>query len=192
MTIPRNEAQLRRALCRFGRLLHRGGMVAGTAGNLSARLEDGRLLVTPRGVRKDALRPRDLVLVDPERPADDALAAATTEWPAHRDSYGARPGVGAVIHSHAPASTAAGLRGLRLADHLPEVGAVVGGVASVPFHPSGSDDLGGAVATALRTGASVLLLQGHGVLAVGGTLEEAFDRMELAELAARTVLLAHP
>lgn len=188
MSAPPHESGVREALCRVGRALHEAGLTAGTAGNLSVRLEGGRALVTPRGVRKDRLGPDDLVTVDLGAPASGRAGRASTEWPAHRACYAADPGCGAVVHGHAPALTAVGLRGLDLPAALPELEAAVGRVVLVPFAPSGSDELAGSVGRAVEGGGRVLLLARHGVLAVGGTLDEAFDRIELAEMAARAVV----
>jgi L-fuculose-phosphate aldolase len=61
---PTSESDLRGQLVRFGKWLSRLGYMPGTAGNLSARLEDGRLLVTPTGMSKFLLKPSDMVIVD--------------------------------------------------------------------------------------------------------------------------------
>lgn len=187
-----HESGVREALCRVGRALHRSGLVAGTAGNLSVRLEGGRVLVSPRGARTDRLTPDEVVRLSLEAPDPDALARASTEWPSHRACYGADSAVGAVVHTHAPALTAAGLRELDVGAALPELEAAVGPLVTVRFAPSGSAELAAAVGQAVRGGGRVLLLLRHGVLAVGATLDEAFDRTELAELAARAVVWSAP
>lgn len=186
----KSEADLREAMCRLGRRLHTAGLVAGTAGNISARTRDGPVIVTPRGVRKDGLEPDNLVRLDLHHPGGRALAQATTEWPLHRACLAADPQVHAVVHTHAPALTAIGLRRIDVADLLPESADAVGGIARVPWAPSGSDALGDRAADAIRQGAAVVILERHGAVSVGRTLEEAFDRTELAELSARAVLLA--
>jgi len=162
--------------------------VAGRAGNLSARLGEDRVLVTPRGVRKDRLRPGDLVVVD--LPASGGSGRASSELPAHRACYRADPGVGAVLHAHAPTLIAAGIRGLDIGATLPEVEEATGPIVTVPFAPSGSEALARAVGEAVAAGATVVLLVRHGVIATGPDLEAAFDRLELAELSARACLLA--
>lgn len=209
------EEEARSELCRTGRRLYRSGLVAGTAGNFSVRLavdtEDRRtaredeprgtggpsgsggsvLLVTPRGAHKGRLSPEDLVRLPLEGATERALARATTELPLHRAIYRTSPSVRVVLHTHAPCLTALGLRELSLESHLPEVEAAVGRIRTIPFAPSGTDELGRAAAAAVDEGAAVLVLRRHGALAVGRDLEEAENRMELAELSARTVLLAH-
>lgn len=184
-----SEAGLRRELCHVGELLYEKGFVAGRAGNLSVRLPEGRILVTPRGSHLGRMRPEEAVSLRLDDPGPEAVEAATTELPTHRRLQ-ADTEVAAVVHSHAPALTAAGIRGLHLDEALPEVEEAVGGVTVVPYAESGGRELAGSVVGAVRDGARLVVLRNHGVVAVGNTLAEGFDRTELAELAARTVLMA--
>lgn len=188
-----------RAICRAGRALYRFRLVAGRAGNLSLRLPGGGLLATPRGSHLGRLLPEDLVQLDAgiladdsatDLPDDDSLERATSELPFHLAAYRAGPKVGAVVHVHGPALTGAGIRGLDPGERLPEISAALGGIALVPFRPSGSGELGRAVGEAVREGAGVLLLRHHGAVTVGSDLDEAVGRAELGELAAYAVLLA--
>lgn len=191
MTVPPGgEAAAREELCRLGRELRELGLLAGTAGNLSARLHDGRILVTPAGGRKGRLDASDLVVVDPADPGSAARRAASSELPLHLACYRARAGVGSVVHTHAPALTAAGLRELDIADRLPELTEAVGPIRLLPFAPSGSAELARAAEEAVGEGAGVLLLRGHGAVAVGRDPADAGARTELAELSAYAVLLA--
>lgn len=199
------EAEARQAICDVGRDLYASALIGGRAGNLSVRLDADRLLVTPAGAHKGRLEPDDPVVVrlassDPgdrtsgTEPGDGASRPgtgerATSELPSHRAVYAARPDVDAVVHTHAPALTAAGLRGIDVTAPFPEIREAMGAVGRVPFRPSGSEELAAAVGDACR-GADVLLLERHGVLAVGATLDEARDRTELAELTAWAAIMA--
>ncbi len=175
------------ALCRACRRMAREGLIAGRAGNLSLRDRD-TVYVTPRGVNKGHLRPAQVIVTLLARPAD-TVPGASVEYRAHRACYLAAPAVGAVVHTHAPALTALGLLGLDLSA-LPEAHDNMGGVALLPFQPSGSDELADAVAQAAAGGAGVVILSGHGAVAVGRDLDEACDRMSLAELTARAIVWA--
>jgi ribulose-5-phosphate 4-epimerase/fuculose-1-phosphate aldolase len=188
VTAPPHESGIREALCRVGRALHEAGLLAGTTGNLSVRLDDRHVLVTPRAVRKDRITPEELVTVDLVQPSPEALGRATTEWPAHRACYQTDPSLRAVIHTHAPALTAIGIRGLDLAADLPELSAAVGRITIVPFAPSGSEEMGTVVGNAVAEGGRLLLLVRHGVISVGDSLDQAYDRTEMGELAAKAVL----
>ncbi len=190
-------------LCSAGRDLYRQGLIAGLAGNLSARLEPGRILITRAGTHKGRLAASDLVTVDGGE--DDPSDGASSELPLHRACYAADASIGAVIHTHAPALTAAGLNDLPVIERLPELRSATGVWATIELLPSGSHELALAVGSAVRRGAGdtalsaerpdqsdvgVLLLRNHGAVTVGPAVESALQRMELAELAAYAVLLA--
>ncbi|MEE8147040.1 MAG: class II aldolase/adducin family protein [Longimicrobiales bacterium] len=185
---------LAEALCHAGRQLHEQGLIAGLAGNLSVRLDEDRLLITPRGTNKSRLRPQDMVTLPlalpPEGHDQGEATQGSTEFPFHRACYLASDEVGAVVHTHAPALTAVGVRGLDITATLPELELAVGSVVLLDFAPSGSEQLGKATGDAVAEGAGVILLKNHGAVSVGGDLDDAVNRMELAELAAYTVLLS--
>jgi L-fuculose-phosphate aldolase len=176
-------------LCRSGRRLHEHGLIAGLAGNLSVRLDEARLLITPRGTNKGRLGPEDMVTL-PLEGHDQREAQASTEFPFHRACYLASDEVGAVVHTHAPALTAVGIRCLDITATLPEVELAVGVIVLLDFAPSGSEQLGRATGSAVAEGAGVILLKKHGAVSVGRDLDDAVNRMEVAELAAYTVLLS--
>ena len=110
----------------------------------------------------------------------------------HCACYRADASVRAIIHTHAPALTALGIRGAGIEEMLPEAAEAIGGVTSLPQLPSGSTALGRSVARTVAEGSHLVILQNHGAVAVGSSLSDAYDRMELAELSAKTVLLATP
>ena len=177
-------------LCHAARRLHEHGLIAGLAGNLSVRLDGDRLLITPRGTNKGRLRPQDMVTLPLKRQDHGEGTEASTELPFHRACYLASGEVGAVVHTHAPALTAVGIRGLDITSTLPELELAVGSIVLVDFAPSGSDRLGRATGGAVAEGAGMILLKNHGAVSVGVDLDDAVNRMELAELSAYTVLLS--
>lgn len=181
---------LAEALCHAGRRLHEHGLIAGLAGNLSVRLDQDRLLITPRGTNKGQLRPQDMVTLPLEGHDHGETTQPSTELPFHRACYLASDEVGAVVHTHAPALTAVGIRDLDITSILPELELAVGSIVLLDFAPSGSEQLGRATGGAVAEGAHVILLKNHGALSVGRDLDDAVNRMELAELAAYTVLLS--
>lgn len=185
-----NDEALRLLICYHGRRLWEAGLIGGCCGNLSARLHQGdAIYITPRAVNKSRLHAQDIHLVTLRGPGDNP-ARVSVELPMHRACYHADVGVGAVIHTHAPALTALGIRGLDLQEALPEAATSLGGVTRVPYAPSGSERLADSVGRAVSGGARVVLLERHGVVTVGHTLTDAYDRMELGELSAKAALLA--
>jgi L-fuculose-phosphate aldolase len=177
-------------LCHYGYQLWSRGLIAGCCGNLSARMRDGvGIYITPRTVNKSRMLARDIQRVPLDATADQ-LANVSVEFPMHRACYRARADIGAVIHTHAPALTALGLRDLSLGEVLPEAAQAVGGVARVGYYPSGSEVLAESVARAVGAGNGLVLLAQHGAVSVGRDVAEAYDRMELGELSAQAAVLA--
>lgn len=182
------------AIVAAGRRLGDRRLVVAAEGNLSIRLGD-RLLVTPSGRRKDELTPEDLLLVpaDPDAPPGDPDRPGlrpTSDLRIHRAIYAARPDVGAVAHAHLPSSLALTLAG-QVPDPmaLPETGLLLPRLPFVPRLAMGSPELARAITASLTDGieppASAVLLERHGAVAVGSTLEEAVDRLELVDLLCR-------
>jgi len=185
-----NDEALRLLICYHGRRLWEAGLIGGCCGNLSARLHQGdAIYITPRATNKSRLHAADIHLVSLHG-GDESPARVSVELPMHRACYYADVGIGAVIHTHAPALTALGICDLDLQAALPEAVTSLGGVARVPYAPSGSVELADSVGRAISEGARVVLLERHGAVAVGHTLTDAYDRMELGELSAKAALLA--
>jgi L-fuculose-phosphate aldolase len=190
----RRLAAAGQAIVAAGRRLGARGLIVAGEGNLSVRLGD-RILVTPSGRRKDELVPDDLLLVpaDPDAPAADPDRPGlrpTSDLRIHRAVYAARPDVEAVAHAHLPSSLALTLAG-RIPDPaaLPETRLFIPRLPFVAFMDMGSVELAGAVAASLADGiepvAVAVLLERHGAVAVGQTIDAAVDRLELVDLLCR-------
>ncbi|MGR8011298.1 class II aldolase/adducin family protein [Streptomyces hypolithicus] len=163
------------------------GMVVGTSGNVSVRV--GRLvLVTPSGVPYERLRPEDAVAVDLEGNRVLGDLAPTSELPMHLALYRSTD-AGAVVHTHAVHATAVST----LVDELPLVhymAAALGGpVRTAPYATYGSPELAENMLLALRD-RSACLLQNHGTMAYGATLDQAYDRTAQLEWMCRLWLTA--
>lgn len=186
------EADLRREIVEIGRRVYDRFFIAANDGNISARLDDETVLVTPTGVSKGFMAPEDMIKM---RLDGKVLVASegrrsTSETPMHLAIYRARADVRAVLHSHAPAATAFALTGVRLDEPLmPEVLVFTGPVAMVPYALPGTEELPRAMAPYLADH-DVFLLGNHGVVTVGCTLEEAYFQTERLELFARIRLAA--
>jgi L-fuculose-phosphate aldolase len=190
------EDALRMALVAAGRRLSDHGLVVAAEGNLSVRLPDGRILVTPSGRRKDALTPDDLLLVPSERsygggPVTTVGLRPSSDIAIHRAIYAARPDVLAVAHAHIPAAMALTLAG-DVPDPavLPETALFLPRMPLVPYETMGSAGLAARVAAALVAPpeplAGAVLLERHGAIAVGDTIEAAVDRLDLVDVLCRT------
>lgn len=173
-----SERALRLALVAAGARLSGAGLIRAGEGNLSARLDADRCMVTPSGCDKGRLRALDL-LIQPL--AGDPVAGASMETRLHLAVYRARPEVGAIVHAHPSAVLALAARGGE-----PDVGLLLeserllGPVGRVEPSAPGSQDLARRVADALADRDACVLVR-HGVVAVAADLELALLRVELLE-----------
>ena len=190
-----DPATTRLALIEGGRRLGARGLISAAEGNLSARLDTSRLLVTPTGRRKDELAVEDLVEVrlghDERAARSRSGLSPTSDLAIHLAVYAARPDIAAVVHAHLPASMALTVVG-ETPDPalLPETAALLPRVPLVAAGVMGSDDVAERIAAAFREGpqplAGAVLLERHGAYAVGPDVGTAVDRLELLEVLCRT------
>src|SRR5215470_13548069 len=115
------EASLRSLICTIGRLMHQMRYVDGSAGNISVRLDDKRILATPSGLAKGFLQSDQLITLDMDGnkvgPATDANRdmEPTSELLMHLECYRQRPDVGGVVHAHPPTAVALTITGVSMA-----------------------------------------------------------------------------
>ena len=181
----------REAVCRVGKLLYDRGYVAANDGNISVRVGEGRLLITPSGVSKGRMTPDMLLVTDLDGTVIEGNRHPSSEGKVHLEVYRGRPDVNAVVHAHPPVSTAFAVcrRGLE----TPYLSELVAGLGQVPCTPSfamlSTEEVPQSVRPYLADH-NALLLANHGALAWGGDLWEAFDRLETVEHTAKIVLNA--
>ena len=187
------EQDLRTAIVHAGRIAYDRGLITADDGNLSARLDRERILLTPSGGCKGRLAPDGLLVLDLSGQVlspGGGNARPSSETPMHLAAYRERPDVGAVIHAHPPYCIALTVAGIPLrADVLPEVLATLGAVPTSDFAMPASDENADAIRELIQEHDAILLRQ-HGALAVGADLEQALMRMERVEHAAMVIALA--
>jgi L-fuculose-phosphate aldolase len=189
-----DESSQRNALVQAGRRLRAAGLVVATEGNLSTRLGDDRILVSPAGRRKDELEARDIVVVSLAEDDRDSRPSGrpSSDLAIHRAIYEVRGELRAIAHAHPPAALALTLAG-ELPDPtiLPETALLLPRLPLVPFAPPGSERLAAAIASAFGAADDIagrpaaVLLERHGAVAVGETIDQAVDRLELVDLLCR-------
>ena len=175
------EADARRAIVEYGRLLWNRGLVAGSSGNVSVRLSDGTIVVTPAGRALRALAADDLVRVDNRGSIVGSGARPTSELPLHLAAYRARVGIRCVVHTHPTYCVGWSKTGTLFP--LDTVGAIesLGPIRFTRYAKSGTSELADLCSAAFADGAETVVMERHGISSVGTTLEEAYLRTELAE-----------
>jgi L-fuculose-phosphate aldolase len=185
------DRPFREQIVRFGRMLHERGFVAATDGNLSVRLDENRILVTPTCMSKGEMRPSDLVVVDRGGRLLKGRRKVSSEIAMHLLIYRLRPDVRGIVHAHPPTATGFAAAGLPL--NQPLVCEVVIGLGSIPlakYGTPGTPELTAALEP-LIPHYDALLMSNHGVVAYGADLEQAYMKMETVEHFAKIALVTH-
>jgi L-fuculose-phosphate aldolase len=176
---------VRRELVRYGRLLYERRLLSGVGGNLSARVDEDTILITPSGFSKGMLVDGDMIRMDIEKGEVVSGGKPSMETPFHLTFYRHRPDAGAVIHAHPLYCTILAVAGETVrTDLTPEGLMVLGDVPLVPYETPGSERLASRLAEAMAGGGFAFLLERHGAITIGRDLAEAFHRMETLEFLA--------
>lgn len=181
---------LRRQIQTAGKRLGKKQLVAGSDGNISVRLDQERILITPSGLSLATLDTDDIVVLSLDGATTSGRHKPSSEAAAHLHFYRERPDVEAVVHAHPPYVTAFAVAG-QAPDWrtLPEMVVLVGPVAHTPYAPPGTS----LVPDALRPFTSdhdAFVLSNHGLITVGRSLDQAMARLEHVEHAARILYLS--
>lgn len=191
-TITATERDARRQLAELGRSLFERGFSVGGAGNLSVRLGDGRVLVTPTNSCLGRLAEERLALLDAggahiggDKPSKEQFL--------HAGAYAAREDCGAVVHLHSTYLTALScLRGLdvdnAIAPFTPYYVMRVGALPVIPYFKPGDAAMAAAIRARLAGGDAVLMAN-HGVTVIGKNLVEAVNNAEELEETAKLFFL---
>lgn len=171
------ELALREGLVEYGKKLVEEGLVQGTWGNLSARLDDKYMLVTPSGLDYTRLTPQDMVKVEIATLNYEGSLKPTSEKGLHGEVYSRRPEVNAIIHTHAKYASVFAAAEKDLSDEVKLAGYGLAGTKSLKNH----------TADALANNYGTIMSH-HGMLVVGDDLETAFDNCKKLEYQCATAL----
>jgi L-ribulose-5-phosphate 4-epimerase len=179
------ENELRAALVEAGKRLVKENLVQGTWGNLSARLDEKRILVTPSGMDYLSLTPEDMVVVDIETIEYTGRHKPTSEKKLHAAIYADRKEINAVIHTHSEYSSVAAAARADLPATTDDVRAAIGtNIPCAAYGLPGTKKMTQAALTALKD-RNGCFLANHGAIAMGTSLENALNACRILENAAK-------
>jgi ribulose-5-phosphate 4-epimerase/fuculose-1-phosphate aldolase len=188
-----NENKLREQICILASSMFQRGITHGSTGNISVRLEDNDILVTPSGSSFGRLDPNDIVKVTKSGQFIGSLTP-TKELPLHKAFYETR-GLksGAVVHLHSTHSVALSmLPGIDedsvLPSYTPYSIMLLGKVKLLPFFVPGDPAMGDAI-RGLAGKRSAVLLANHGPVVSGKDLESSVNAIEELEATAKLALI---
>jgi len=168
------EEQIKNDICKVMKNLFSRGLVSALGGNVSARIPNSKeFWITPSGIYKGELVPDDLIKLDLDGNIVDGFGRPSIEWPIHAAIYRVRQDVNAVVHAHNPVTLGLALAGIGLKPITVEAVMVLRRIEIVPFAFPGTDQLAKLVAEKAALGTRALILQNHGIIAMGANLYEA-------------------
>jgi L-fuculose-phosphate aldolase len=186
----RLEEQLRGEIVEAGRRLYARAYVASNDGNISARLDDKRLLTTPKSVSKGFMTPDMMVIVDYDGKKVAGDRDPSSELPMHLEIYRNRADVNAVVHAHPPIATGFAVAGIPLTRAvLAEVVTTLGSIPIAEYGTPSTAELPEAVRKYIKAHDG-LLLANHGAVTCCRTVMTAYYKMETIEHFAKISLVA--
>lgn len=189
-----SETRLREDMCRLSASLYERGLTHGSTGNISARTDDGGLLVSPTGTSFGRLDPARLSRFDADGVQIDG-DPPTKEMPLHMAFYETRNVTGAVVHLHSCYAVALSLlpgqdEDCFLPPLTPYAVMLLGRVKLLPFFVPGDPAMGEAVRGLAGTRSAVMLAN-HGPVVAGKTVEAACNAIEELEATAKLAVILH-
>ena len=171
----------------------RMGLIRGTSGNISVRSSDGKVIaITPTSIPYEQLTPGMVPLVLPDGTIVEGEYKPSSEMPMHTAILRSRPDLNAVVHTHSKFATVLSIIGQTLPVlTIPLIAYAPAGVPIVPFQLPGSVELAEAVAAALVPGCNAIMMESHGLLVAGDTLEHAMSGADYVEEGAEIALYCY-
>lgn len=178
----------RKVVAYFMKRLYRQGLTTTSGGNVSLKVND-KIFITPSQIDKGEVKTKEIAILnlDGENLTPELKSSMETEM--HLEIYKSRKDISAIVHAHPVVATAFTASEKKIKTNLMgESWAVIGEPVKAKYELMGTLQLAKAVASSLSN-ANVALLENHGILAVGTSLLQAFDRLEVLEASAKVTLI---
>jgi L-fuculose-phosphate aldolase len=185
-----SEQRVRADILEIGRRLYARGYTASNDGNISVRLDDRRLIMTPTGVCKGFMSADMMCITDLDGRKIAGDRNPSSEIKMHLEVYRQRPDVRAVVHAHPPIATGFAVAGIPLDRAvLAEVVTTLGSVPIADYATPSTRELPESVRKYVKAHDGILLAN-HGALTLGPDVFAAYYKMETIEHFAKISLVA--
>jgi len=168
--------------------IYKAGLTTTSGGNISIKDEEGNIWVTPSAVDKGTLKASDIVCVKPDGNIV-GLHKPSSEFPFHKAIYDKRPDIKSIIHAHPPALVSFSIvRQIPNTYIIPQAKNICGKIGYAGYALPGSNELGDVIAKEFENGVMAVIMENHGTVLGGNSLQEAYVRFEALEFSARTII----
>jgi L-fuculose-phosphate aldolase len=179
----------RKEVARFLRRLYKLGLTTTSGGNISQRISDDIILITPSATDKGRMRWKEVGIMDINGENLTPGLKPSIEHEMHLSIYRKKKNVNAIVHAHPVVASAYTAMKCNINTNLTaEARAICGDPLFIPYALMGTKELASLAADgALKS--DILLLENHGILTTGKGLLQAFDKLEVLENAAKMTLI---
>lgn len=185
-----SEEQFKENICEIGRRIYAKNFAAANEGNISIRISEDRVLVTPTLICKGFMSTDDICTVDMDGTQIAGTKKRTSEVKLHLEIYKQREDVKSVVHCHPPHATAFGVAREPIPNCvLPEPDIFLGEVPIAPFETPGSKQFADTILPFVKT-TNTIILANHGTVSYESTAERAFWLTEILDSYCRVLILA--
>lgn len=185
-----DEYKLKEDIVEVGKRMYARQFVASNDGNISIKLSDNEILITPTGVSKGFMTPGDIIKVDKAGNVISGSRKPSSEIKMHLEVYQNRPDAYSVCHAHPQKATAFAVARKVCKDiALPEVIFSIGSVALADYATPSTQQLPDSIRDIVKS-TDAILLSNHGALTVGKDVYDAYYKMETLEHFAGIILYA--
>ena len=173
----------------FIRRLYAQKLTTCLGGNISFKADDNNVLITPSQLDKAILKPNQIGVVTIDGKNLTPKYELSMETGMHLSIYKKRKDVKAIIHAHSTFATSFAAMQKEINNKLTgEIRAIIGNIVTAPYALMGSEELAKIVSDK-SADANVILMENHGIIAVGENLLQAFNRIEVLESAAKMTIV---
>ena len=181
----------RKEIARFMRRLYRHGLTTTSGGNISRRISNDLIGITPSATDKGSMRWEEVGLITMSGENLTDSLKPSIELAMHLAIYSRKKEVSAIVHAHPTFATAFTAMKNKISTNLTaEAKAILGDPLYVPYALMGTSHLAELAAESIIK-SDILLLENHGILTTGNTILQAFDKIEVLENAAKMTLIVN-
>jgi L-fuculose-phosphate aldolase len=184
-----NYKNERKEVARFMRRLYRQGLTTTSGGNISLKINDNIILITPSATDKGSMRWNEVGIITITGENLTSELKPSIECEMHLSIYKKKMDVSAVVHAHPVFASAFTAMKCKIDTNLTaEARAICGDPCFVPYALMGTKELASLVSESIAN-SDILLLENHGILTTGSSLLQAFDKLEVLENAAKMTMI---
>lgn len=175
---------MKKEIAYYMRRLYRQKLTTTSGGNISVKKENV-VFITPSGIDKGEMETNQVGEIDLNGNIVESPYELSMETPMHLAIYKARPDVKTIVHAHPTYATAFASSNKKMDSNLTSEGRLIlGDIAFAKYALMGTQELADIVAQSAKN-SNVIIMENHGIIALGTTLLEAFDRLEVMEFTAK-------